>query len=78
MGPRMTDGPPPLAMLATTLPHFGSHEETARVLSILGAYGRSTIGELPEAPRTIVHGILREAKQRKRLRAPNEMRLLRV
>jgi hypothetical protein len=60
--------PPPLAMLATELPHVLSDEETARVLSILGAYGKSTIGELPEAPRTVIHRILRLAKERKRKR----------
>jgi hypothetical protein len=56
--------PPALAMLATTLPHSLTAEQTARVLSILGAHGCSTIGELPAKPREIVHGILREARRR--------------
>jgi hypothetical protein len=60
------DWPPPLAMLATTLPHTCTIGETTRILCILGSHGCSTIGELPEAPRIIVHGILRDAKQRKR------------
>jgi len=54
------------AVLATELPHLLSPDEVARVLAILGAHRCSTIGELPETPRTVVHGILREAKQRKR------------
>jgi hypothetical protein len=59
--------PPPFdAMLATDLPHLLNPDEVARVFAILGAHMCSTIGVLPETPRTVVHGILREAKLRKR------------
>lgn len=57
---------PPLAMLAPELGRVCNPGEVARILAILGAHHCSTIGELPETPRVIVNGIVREARQRKR------------
>ena len=65
--------PPPLATLATELPHVLNPAETARVLAILGAHRCSIIGELPDKARTVVLEIMRNAKAR-RLRKIEEAR----
>ena len=43
-------------------------DDVSRILAICGAWGVSTIGELPDAPRAVVIELIRKAKRKGRMK----------